>query len=299
MNEIIERLQELNEWKKYSFESFLKEYPNKTLDIRMGVYSLKSELRTYILYDIYASNDYKSARNFCYELAKIVETNFYILQTKEEFYDGCNLLDMPLIASYILMSDNLEMAKKFRYLDYRKPYLYGQSETSRHWYTYKYHAENLAGYAMYCLINEDWQQIDKCIQFVSEFKDKQKNKSKHLPIHVDIWNAIRERDKTKLSSSINELIKKAHWHYNPKIDFDGYFISAPAIGYLKAAWILGIEVELKNQYIPMEMMPVQPLDDYDENKYWFYLNKAEQEWQLNYSKGLSPDINIPSIARLT
>ena len=41
------------------------------------------------------------------------------------------------------------------------------------------------------------------------------------------------------------------------------YISMPALGYAKLAWILGMEVEIKSKLIPKALLPVQPLEKYE------------------------------------
>lgn len=46
------------------------------------------------------------------------------------------------------------------------------------------------------------------------------------------------------------------------------FISHPALGYAKLAWLKGIEVEVESSLVPKELLPVQPLGRYI-NEYAF------------------------------
>ena len=40
------------------------------------------------------------------------------------------------------------------------------------------------------------------------------------------------------------------------------FISHPALGYAKLAWLKGIEVEIDNPLVPKELLPFKPLENY-------------------------------------
>ena len=45
--------------------------------------------------------------------------------------------------------------------------------------------------------------------------------------------------------------------------FETDFLSFPAVAILKVAWILGYEIEIDSPYIPMDLMPIRPLEKYE------------------------------------
>ncbi|MFC4263902.1 Imm49 family immunity protein [Ferruginibacter yonginensis] len=46
-------------------------------------------------------------------------------------------------------------------------------------------------------------------------------------------------------------------------DIHAQYVSFPALGYAKLAWLKGIEVEVKSHLVPKELLPIQPLEKYE------------------------------------
>ena len=124
---------------------------------------------------------------------------------------------------------------------------------------------------MQCIINQDFEKLNVCIEKAHLLTKKTDSyfKSKHYDLHIAVWEAIRDRNAEGLEIALLLLIKKTHRHFVSG-HFWGDFISMPAIGYLKAAWYIGLEVEVKHKLIPMELMPIQPLVEY-KNEFEYFL----------------------------
>lgn len=73
-------------------------------------------------------------------------------------------------------------------------------------------------------------------------------------------------------AALNQLLKD-HKKRNKYMGISQQFISIPALGYAKLAWLKGIEVEIDHPLIPKELLPYKPLEHYDD-KYDF-LRKLE------------------------
>lgn len=65
-------------------------------------------------------------------------------------------------------------------------------------------------------------------------------------------------------------------------EFASNFLSFPAVAILKTAWILGYEIEVDSPYIPMELMPIQPLEKYEVP--YFFMDGYEGEIPESYLK---------------
>ncbi len=223
---------------------------------------------TYLQKALYVDNDFSLSKKLCYDIGKLVEV---------EYYGHKNSLTYPLVASidyhqrasFVLFSDHRHLIRKFLDFEYA---MYGDSyqDIRTRWRQVE-RGPALYAYAMYSLANGDFARVEQCVEVATRLYNKGEHKKAHLEVHIAIWQAIKERDKDKLNNTLLDLIRKAHWYFNPKIDFDGFFISSPAVGYLKAAWLLDLEVEVDHKYIPMEMMPYNPLHHY-EKRYWFLLD---------------------------
>ena len=94
-------------------------------------------------------------------------------------------------------------------------------------------------------------------------------------------------DKDLIKSGIEWLISKPVHHKRCTYDtFISKLISYPATAYLKAAWIKGYQVEVNSPLIPMDLMPVQPLEKYVVP--YFFMDGFEgdypdgwKEWKAN------------------
>ena len=65
--------------------------------------------------------------------------------------------------------------------------------------------------------------------------------------------------------AINELLTpKRHIQRTKYMELVNEFISHPAIGYGKLAWLKGIKVEIDNQFIPKPLLPVAPNEIYSD-----------------------------------
>ena len=74
-----------------------------------------------------------------------------------------------------------------------------------------------------------------------------------------------EKDKSGCEVAINELLTpKRHKQRNKYMELINEFISHPAIGYAKLAWLKGIEVELDSPLVPNPLLPVNPNESYTE-----------------------------------
>jgi hypothetical protein len=219
----------------------------------------------------------------------MLEAYFWALQ--KNLVDPNIHIDYPRFATFVLWSDNLALIQKFQHFNFSRENGFGQAKehVDRFYYLHRESTYSWAGYISYCLANNDWNEIDKMIGYANKYSQRRLDIQYNLPLQIEILQAIRYKNKDKIHSGILELIETTHTKYNPKRDFDGQVITAPSIGYLKAAWLLGIEVEVNHHLVPMEMMPYKPLEHYEE-RYWFSLNEEEQNWQMAYSKSIPTNL---------
>jgi hypothetical protein len=273
-SKILDNLIEGVEFKQFSEKYFFDSDDYKT-SVKNNVffenYSLIDFIRT-IIYLIHKSyfidNDIYRTKNYAFNIAKLMELD-YTLKKDNPTKVLYTSVDRDLYASYLLISDHKPFIKRFKEMEYIQ---YGNTreEIWKRWSQIEQGKWPFFAYSMYALADGDFGQVEKLIKIAELLSTKKSFNVKHFSIHATIFEAIRDSNKDKLNENILLLIKKAHRHFNN--DFNGNFVSSPAIGYLKAAWILGLEVEVNHKLIPMEMMPVKPLEKY-ENMYDFLLEE--------------------------
>ena len=116
-------------------------------------------------------------------------------------------------------------------------------------------------YALQCLIKDDWVEFERVMVIV-----KTKSISK-LDMELDalFYEALAERNKTRVEQILAEfLTPKIHKKRNRHHDLINEFISHPALGYAKLAWMKGLEIQLESPLLPMELLPVKPLPTYED-----------------------------------
>ncbi|RXK86060.1 immunity 49 family protein [Filimonas effusa] len=115
-------------------------------------------------------------------------------------------------------------------------------------------------YILQCIIKEDWIEFERAMQIM---KNKTVPKLK-MDLDAAYFEAFAEKDKNKMEQILSELLSpKMHKKRNSQQVY-GDFISQPALGYAKLAWLKGIEVEVNSPYVPKELLPVKPLESYRE-----------------------------------
>jgi hypothetical protein len=88
-------------------------------------------------------------------------------------------------------------------------------------------------------------------------------KEEGLKDDYEFYKALYNSDKDKMEEVLEKLVSpKIHKKRNDNPILNQY-ISLPALGYAKLAWRKGIEVEVKSKLIPRELLPIQPLDNYE------------------------------------
>ena len=84
-----------------------------------------------------------------------------------------------------------------------------------------------------------------------------------LKIDYEFYKALLLKDKSKCEELLEQLVSpKIHKKRNDNTVLNKY-ISQPALGYAKLAWRQGIEVDVNSPLIPKEILPIEPLDNYE------------------------------------
>ena len=106
---------------------------------------------------------------------------------------------------------------------------------------------------------------DKLYDDYVEKLDQLSQKKSGTTIRPDVlfFRSLIEKDQYGCEEAINELLTpRRHKQRNKYMDLVGKFISHPAIGYAKLAWMKGIEVEIDHPFAPKDLLPINPNDQY-------------------------------------
>nr|WP_286206667.1 immunity 49 family protein [Acinetobacter soli] len=113
------------------------------------------------------------------------------------------------------------------------------------------------------LLRQDWNKVN---QMKEIFHEKIK-KAKNFEIwEMDFYTALQNKDANSAQQIIYEYLHpKIHKYLNQHLveEFSGDIWSHHPVMFTKLAWINGLEIEIDNPLVPMELMPVKPLGHYD------------------------------------
>lgn len=243
------------------------------IDVRKDrdISSLRNVLEhDYLPHILFIDDDFLQAKKLCYDIAKLAEVEYWAHKDSLT-HPLCAVVDSHIRATFVLFSDHRPLISKFLEFDFA---MYGDTEKDirSRWHMAQHLPILLSGYAIYALANGDFERVSRCVEAATRLYNKGQHKGAHLDLHINVWQAIETRDKTRLQKGLLTLIRKAHKYLNQLNYIATHFISSPAIGYLKAAWLLDLEVDVDHKYIPMELMPYQPLPIY-EKRFWFMLDE--------------------------
>ncbi|KAB7728453.1 hypothetical protein F5984_18960 [Rudanella paleaurantiibacter] len=172
------------------------------------ILSLRELLQqTYLRNVLYLDDNYDQTKKLCYDIAKLVEVEHWAHQHSLT-YPLVASIDNHLRASYILFSDHRPLIRKFLDFDYA---MYGDTEQDiRTRWRQVERGVAIYGYSMYSLANGEFERVQRCIEVATRLYHKGEHKANHLDVHIEVWQAIEQRDKTRLQRGILTLIKKAH-----------------------------------------------------------------------------------------
>ena len=158
--------------------------------------------------------------------------------------------------TYILLSDSTELIAQFSLLSHK-------------WWKQKLKAGiMLFAAAVQAVLRDDWDGLTELMPYF----DKEIKTTKIVAFDKEFFLGIMENNSSRVTNAIETLCsKKYHYHRNKYCTaFD--LISFPAAGYAKLAWLKGMQVQTDSPLVPMELMPIAPLEQ--------YVNPYERFWRL-------------------
>ena len=115
----------------------------------------------------------------------------------------------------------------------------------------------------YALLSDCQELITRYADFSHSYYEKSIKCGLAAPTYIiqciikDDWGNFNDEN------ALTELLTpKMHNIRNKHNILLNEFISHPALGYAKLAWLKGIEVEIDNPLVPKELLPFKPLENY-------------------------------------
>ncbi len=188
----------------------------------------------------------------------LAKQHFYTCGMLDEYrikmYDA-DILDWGIIHfTYMLLSDCKELIDRYAMLKHRS---FEKNVNS---------GNSTISFCIQMALKNDLNELERVIEIM-----KTKSVKKHATMQWDVqfFEGFLEKNKQKMEAALNGLITpKVHKIRNKHEILLNEFISHPALGYAKLAWLKGIEVEVNSTLVPKELLPVKPLDNYV-NEYAF------------------------------
>lgn len=189
-------------------------------------------------------------------------SNGYTLSTPDEFI-------------FPLLSDNTEIIKEFAYLD-TVNLLWGEYEPSYQEAKFKPSKDDprFRTHALQAILRTDWEDYKE----IKEVAKQKINKLREVvQFEFGVYDAIYKKDKDKIIEIIQTLLNpRVHKAYNKDFneEFSGDIWSHHPVMFTKLAWMNGLEIEIDNPLVPMELMPIKPLEHYD-----YYYDFLDPNWK--------------------
>lgn len=213
---------------------------------------------------------YNGFKSYIFEQnVKQLKQWFYVsslLRVESARYPGGFSYTMSTPDKFIfpILSDSEEVIKKFANLDtvhllwgdYEPSYQEAKLKPSKDDPRYRTHA-------LQAVLRHDWEDYQR----IKDTANLKINKLREVvEFEFGVYDAIYHKDKDKIIDIIQTLLKpKVHKAYNKDFgeEFSGEIWSHHPVMFTKLAWMNGLEIEIDNPLVPMELMPIKPLEHYD------------------------------------
>ena len=152
--------------------------------------------------------------------------------------------------AYALVSDNQALIQRYAHLKDSK---------------YTKHIEKASlVVTMQFALQENWEELQNMMDRFDFLIEKRKEKWR-VPDRK-FFMGLLNQNQSQMEDALHELVsKRVHSIRNRYIgEVIRHFVSHPALGYAKLAWLKGYEVQVDSPLIPKQLLPVCPLDQYKE-----------------------------------
>lgn len=266
-----------------SLLGMVKFYGNQEEDnIKLIVGKLRNNQQHGAVYESLARSCIYNGLNAFFNKDEISQVKqwFYVsslLRIESARYPGGFSYTMSTPDEFIfpILSDNTEVIEKFAHLD-TVHLLWGEYEPSYQEAKFKPSKDDprYRTHALQAVLRNDWKDY----QEIKALANQKINKLREVvQFEFGVYDAIYERDKDKIIEIVQTLLKpKVHKAYNKDFseEFNGEIWSHHPVMFTKLAWMNGLEIEIDNPLVPMELMPVKPLDHYD-----YHYDFLEPNWK--------------------
>lgn len=223
--------------------------------------NLKNNQLIFAIHSFFESGDLIKAKQH-FNICGMLDA-FKIKNYQDRMFD----YDIPSVC-YAFLSDNQPFLKNiYANLTYEATYL---DDKTREPIPITMEENVQAGEpAIYChtiqqFIKGNTKIIERNLQIIKNVTLPEKSQNPELmQIDYEFYKALLEKNKSRCEKILDQLISpKIHKKRNDD-PLLSQFVSQPALGYAKLAWMNGIEVEVNSPLIPKELLPIKPLDNYE------------------------------------
>lgn len=219
------------------------------------------------LADYYVKNDLKNAKNIAYVIAKLypLGASFH-LENKFPFFFALLSDNKKIIEEYSIISTDIKPHPDL------PEYEIGKLEPRNY-------DTRFATYALQCVIKQDWDEYHKIKELVKRKIKKLNPRNKY---EFEFYDLLEHRDTTKIKELINLLLtKRVHKTLDRETSFFYEVFAFHPTLFTKLCWMNGLEIEIDNSLVPMNLMPIEPLEEYD---LIYDFLKPDYDWEAGAKK---------------
>jgi len=151
--------------------------------------------------------------------------------------------------SLIILSDH---ANLFHELNKRKNYTLGEEEGG--WCGMQY--------AMLQIAASDWDGLRSTIEYLKGVTPPYDKLFHDIEIYFQLYNGFLEKDKQMIEDALNALESEEYRKVRQKLLTIEKDVSIITLALGRLAWMHGMEVEIDSEYVPKELLPFEPLEEY-------------------------------------
>ena len=108
----------------------------------------------------------------------------------------------------------------------------------------------------------DWIKLEKTYTHFDKIYEHHHNTFDDKKQIKMVYQAFLEKDVNKLNLGLNSLETKTLRRTRQKHANIEKYISVLTLAFAKLAWMHGMEVEIDSKYVPKELLPFKPLEEY-------------------------------------
>lgn len=115
--------------------------------------------------------------------------------------------------------------------------------------------------AMFQIADSDWDGLKETKLYLESIK-RPDDLFHDINIYYDIYDGFLRSDKNKLENALNALENPEFRKVRQKMINEEKYISIITTALAKLAWMHGMEVNIRSEFVPPELLPFEPLSEY-------------------------------------